>query len=349
VRYNSFMGSYLPHKLFVIIISFLVIARLVLNPQTPPRPITIQLLSPTPIATITPTITPLITRPPKPTVTPIPVSLQWGAYSGWSGDQAAEFEKKIGKKMNLVATFVHWGNEKEFPQDLANYARKNGQTLVIYWEAMDYNHPDVDNNPDYSYDRILSGFWDDYFKTFAQSVKNYGGPVILIPFEEANGDWYPWSATKNGNTVDKYLRAFRYIYGFFQNVTNVKIAWDINQESAPNTPENSLSAYYPGNEYVDYVGTNGFNFDSPWQSFDQIFNRALTYLNTLSKPVYIFSMACAQGPKKSAWIQDALQVQMPKYSRLKGFVWFNENKEKDWRIWSDANSLKTFSSGVHSN
>jgi hypothetical protein len=282
-----------------------------------------------------------------PPLTPTPItttSLSWGAYTGWSASQATDLENRVGRKMNLVATFVHWGNESEFPAELADFALKNGKTLVIYWEAMDYNNPAVDNNPRYGYDEILRGGWDSYLSSFSKSAKAYQGKVIILPFEEANGDWYPWSATKNGNSIEKYKSAFRYIHKYFDGASNIKFGWDMNSESVPNNATNSLSNYYPGDEYVDYVGVNGFNFANPWLSFDAIFGSALRNLSAYKKPIYIFSMACADGPQKSAWIEDAIKVQMPKYPLLAGWIWFNENKEKNWLVWSDSNSLATFSS-----
>jgi len=53
-------------------------------------------------------------------------------------------------------------------------------------------------------------------------------------------------------------------------------------------------------------------------------------------------MASAGGSAKAAWITDAYTVQMKKYPLLKGWMWFNENKEKDWRVNSDLASLAAF-------
>jgi hypothetical protein len=53
-------------------------------------------------------------------------------------------------------------------------------------------------------------------------------------------------------------------------------------------------------------------------------------------------VASAAGTQKPAWITDAVTVQMKKYPLLKGWVWFNENKEQDWRINSDTTTLNAF-------
>ncbi len=267
----------------------------------------------------------------------------WGAYVGWEAEEGPAFEAKVGMPMQLRATFVHWGNDAEFPLHLTETTKD--KTLVIFWEAMDYHVASIDQ-PRYSYAAILRGDWDIYFKTFAEQARIYGGPVILIPFEEMNGDWYPWSGTKNGNSPAQHIDAYRYIREFFRDTPNVKFGWAVNGDSVPDTAGNRIADYYPGDAFVDYVGVDGFNFGDPWMTFDEIYGSALQQLKTFKKPIYIFSMASADGPKKAAWIADALTAELPKYPEVKGWVWFNENKERDWRVWSDDASLEAFKKAI---
>ena len=267
----------------------------------------------------------------------------WGAYTGGEPGSNKTFEERIGEKMDLAATFVHWGNKNEFPLAFAKGLEED-QTLVIFWEAMDYNRP-MPNQPEFSYDVILSGGWDSYISSFAEAAKNYGREVILVPFGEMNGDWPPWAVTQNSNTPEKHILAWRHIHGFFKEVPNVKFGWAVNSSSIPETPENQPENYYPGSEYVDYVGVNGFNFGDPWLGFDEIFKTMLKNLSAYKKPIYIFSMASAEGEKKPSWIKDAIYWQIPKYN-LAGWIWFNEQKEKDWRVWSDEDSLRSFKNSI---
>jgi hypothetical protein len=269
--------------------------------------------------------------------------LPWGAFSGGKVADAVEFEEKVGKKTNYLATFVHWGNENKFPWELAQFAKDNSKTLIIFWESMDYNFGSA-NDPRFSYKRILQGNWDKYLAEFAQSTKEYGSPVILIPFEEMNGEWYPWSIMANGNSPEEHVQAFRYVHDFFKESGNVKFGWAVNSDSVPDVPENNIERFYPGDEYVDYAGVNGFNFDKPWRTFSEIFDSTLAQLKVYQKPTFIFSTACAQGPQKAAWIKDAFDKQIFLHPQIVGWIWFNENKEKDWRIWSDEKSLETFKS-----
>ncbi len=279
---------------------------------------------------------------PAPASAPTPSSsLQWGFTSGWQPESMTALSQTIGQEPDMIAVFTHFGNENQFPHYLAPTIRDTGKTLVIFWEYTDYNVASP-YQPRFSYDAMLRGDWDSYMRSFAAEAKAYGGPVILIPFSEMNGNWFPWSGTQNGNTPAKMIQSYRHIHDLFAGVPNVKFGWAPNNGSVPDIAENSIQSYYPGDAYVDYVGVDGFNFGYPWETFDQVFGRPLSVLSGYNKPIYLFSMASADGPNKAAWITDAFTVQIPKYPKIAGWIWFNENKERDWRVNSDPNSLAAF-------
>ncbi len=261
-------------------------------------------------------------------------SVTWGAYTGNTLNSFYEFEKKIGKKPDINAVFINWNDA--FPKNIADPLKTNGQTILIYWEQYGV-----------SLDQVASGSTDSYINKFILDVKNYGAPVILVPLHEMNGNWDPWDGTIGTNTPDKIIIEWKHIHDLFTtaNVTNVKWAWDVNNNSVPDTPKNSISVYYPGDDYVDYVGVDGFNFGNPWENYDQLFSKSLTNLYVYKKPIFIFSIASADGQKKAVWIKDALS-KIYGNPKIVGWIWFNEDKERDWRVWSDENSLKAFQSGI---
>jgi hypothetical protein len=267
-------------------------------------------------------------------------SISWGAYVGldYSSNSLSDFEAKIGTPVDIQAVFVGWGNGAgDFPTEMGNPLKSSGKSLLIYWE------PSVD------LDAINSGVWDNYMKSFAASVRAYGAPTIMVPMHEMNGNWDIWDGPVGNNSPEKFIAAWKRMHGIFEDegVRNVKWGWAVNSVSVPDTTENSFAIYYPGDAYVDIVGVDGFNFNEEdgWLTFSQVFDRALTSIKSYGKPIFIFSMATAAGPKKAEWITDALTVQMEKYN-ISGWVWFNENKEQNWLIWSDPNSLAALQTAV---
>jgi len=258
----------------------------------------------------------------------------WGAYAGNTASSVSNFEQMVGDRPDMLAYFVGW--YELFPINFALPLKSKNQTLLIFWEQ--YN---------VTLDEIISGRTDNYIKQFAKDVRAYSNPVVIAPFHEMNGEWSPWSGVSGDNTPEKLVLAWRHAYDVFNAVENpnVKWAWVVNYESVPDTPNNAIENYYPGNEYVDYVGVDGFNFGEPWMSYDEIFSSVLKGLRRYNKPVYIFSMACVEGPKKAGWIKDAL-FKIRTDPNLDGFVWFNTNKEKNWLVNSDTDSLQAFVQGV---
>lgn len=281
------------------------------------------------------------------TSTPPPVNPQrtilWGAYAGDTPQDGQNFEALVGHQMNMEAVFVGWGDNGPFPSEFGPTLQAASQTLVIFWEPSDGSGSLTE--PSYNYASIASGTWDHYIASFATAAQSYGGPIILVPFEEMNGNWDPWDGTVNGNSPASFVAAWIHMHSFFTNTTNVKFAWDPNSTSEPDTAANSIAAYYPGDAYVDYVGTDGFNFDDPPQTFSQIFAPALTQLETYNKPIYIFSMATAEDAQKASWITDALTVQIPN-NPIVGWIWFDQNKEQNWLVDSDPASLQAFENAL---
>lgn len=270
-----------------------------------------------------------------------PPWMKWGAYVGWQDTDMSNFEALVGKQPQMESIFAHWGND-QFPAEYATRIRDKGRTMVLFWEALDYNR-DYFSQPEYSYDAVIQGEMDEYFTTFAADAKAYGGEIILIPYSEFNGDWFPWGMTVQGNTPQKFIQAWVHIHKFFADVPNVKFAWVPNNDSVPDVAENNFDLTYPGYQYVDIVGLDGFN-SQPWETFDQMMGAELTRLKKYKKPIYIFSLGVKNDIRKAAWINDAFLTQLYKYPEVKGWVWFNENKEEDWRVNSNQESLTAFRS-----
>ena len=259
-----------------------------------------------------------------------PKVLLWGAYVGDPRTNLSDFESLVGKKVNIVADFEGWGADGSFPSDLSSLVGQQGKTLLIFWE------------PNFGYDNIINGSQDSYIKQFALDAKNYSYPIILVPFDEMNLNEEAWGYGQNGNTPAKFVSAWQHVHDLFVGISNVKFAIDYNYQSVPDISTNTYGAYYPGNYYVDYVGLSGFNFGSPYLTFDQIFTKAASTTSVFGKPLYIFSTASIESPDKNNWISDGLGKIVKTYPKIQGWVWFNANKEEDWRVNSDSAALQSF-------
>lgn len=262
-----------------------------------------------------------------------------GAYLG--EESLSSFQGRINKKLAVVLWYLYWGSP--FPIE---EAEKTSSIPLITWEPW-LTHPTG------TLPAIASGAYDKYVREFLQAAKNWGRPLFLRFAHEMNGNWYPWDGFHNGEKVgpEKYKQAWLYIYNVKEELKadNINLVWCPNNKNLPAVSWNNLKAYYPGDQYVDWVGMDGYNWGySNWQSFDQVFSQVYQALAALtSKPLMIGEFASAEsGGNKAEWIRDAFSKIKTNYPRIKLFNWFNINKERDWRINSSLSSEKALRQAI---
>jgi hypothetical protein len=283
-----------------------------------------------------PAPTPTSTPSPAPAPAPMPVStssIQWGAFTGGSIASLNTFTETVGKQPNVVGVFI--GDGSSFKDTFSSfYGLGNAsQTLLVYWES------------NLTAKQIANGAADSFVTGWAADIKAYGHPVILSVLDEMN-----LAESKYTGDPTDYKAAWIRVHNLFAGVPNVKFAYVVNNDSSPNIPANSLTSYYPGDAYVDIVGIDGFNgylaWGGPSKTWSQVFvtdqNAAIPTLKAAypTKPLWIMSTGSCQGAGKPQFISDTGAG--AKQYGLAGFVFFDVNKECDWRVEADPASLAAF-------
>jgi beta-mannanase len=259
------------------------------------------------------------------------------------------FERDAGKRAGVVMYFQGWAYD-EFNPNLAASVAARGSIPEITWEPWDYKLGA--DQPAYALGRIIDGSHDAYITRWAQGAKAFGGPLLMRFAHEMNDRQYPWSEQVNGNQPGQYAAAWRHVVQIFRAVgaNNVSWIWAPNVSYQGTTP---LAGLYPGDDYVDWIGVDGYNGGTAlpwggWLTFAQVFGSTLNEISALSptKPVMIAETASAEaGGSKAAWITDFF-AELAARPQIKGFVWFNHNKEADWRIESSDAARLAFAAGV---
>ncbi len=265
--------------------------------------------------------------------------------SGTSG--LTEFETEVGHPVAIAADYQGWAYESGFNLAQAEAAVSAGAIEEIDWEP--WNYAAGVNQPAYSDLAIADGAYDSFLTQWAAGAKAYGKPIFVRFAAEMNGDWDPWDVGVNGNTSAGYVAMWRHVYTSVrtQGALNVSWIWSPNVSFPGSTP---LSDVYPGNNYVDVVGLDGYNWGTAksgtqWETFDQIFGPDLATLRILApkKPVWIAETASAeQGGNKSAWVANLVDEVLA-LPQVVGFAWFNFNQPPtDWTVSSSSSSLAAF-------
>jgi hypothetical protein len=241
--------------------------------------------------------------------------------------------------------YENWATARFSPSDF-NVVAARGEVPMLSWGPCRGNYSAGGHIC--SDAAIAGGIADSYLRTFAHAAAVWGKPFFLRMAWEMNSTWYGWGPGQNGNTPASLVAMWRHVHDILvaSGATNVRWVW------CPNTlPEGrDFRPFYPGDAYVDYVGLDGYNWgtaipEARWLSFTQTFQRSYHMLLALTrKPVIIGEMASSEvGGNKAAWITSAYLREIPAtFPRLVAVVWFDEDKETDWRVNSSGSSLAAY-------
>jgi hypothetical protein len=273
---------------------------------------------------------------------PAPAPLAVGVAAGDRG-AVAEFGRAAGVRPALEEWYAGWAGAPAFDAARADAAVAEGAVPVLTWEPWAPGGGLV--QPEYAPARIAAGDHDAYIADFARQVRHWGGRLALRFAHEADAPHYPWSVGVGGNTAADLVAAWRHVRAVFEaQGADVIWVWCVNVH-APGTAE--YAPLYPGDDAVDWIGLDGYNGGDAvpwggWRSPAEVFGASLADLRSLSdKPVLVTETASAEeGGDKAAWIRALFTFAAQE--RIRGLVWFQEDKEADWRITSSAAAAAAF-------
>ena len=174
---------------------------------------------------------------------------------------------------------------------------------------------------------------DNYVNSFAEEAGKLDWPLFLRFASEMNGDWTAY----HGNP-SLYKEKFKLIHNIFEKkAPKVMMLWTPNS-----IPQSNIIDYYPGDEYVDWVGINIYSvhhhgsdisqsgeMEDPTYLLEYIYN-----LYSSRKPIQVsefasthYCKACSQdvtgfGLLKMGQIYGSLPFIFP---RVKCINWFDCN------------------------
>jgi hypothetical protein len=197
---------------------------------------------------------------------------------------------------------------------------------------------------------VLDAFWYTWFQACAS--QNY--PIFLRPMSEMNGSW-TWpnggTALQWGGNPQSYKWAWQRMYNIAQAAgatgTNQIFVWspDVNPGASGVTPRN-LTLYYPGEQYVDWVGCSCYAWTPGVSSFESLLSTWYS-LYSANKPLMISeggSQEDSSDPnwKGNTWIHDWFYCTENSYPDIKQVVWFNDIAGNDFAIQTSANSTAKY-------
>lgn len=230
-----------------------------------------------------------------------------------------QFAQLIGKEPNLVSYYSPW--LQPFNLGFASSAAERGAVTLVQIDPVNIKLAD-----------IAAGRYDAYLRAYAGMVKSFGKQVILSFGHEMNGDWSSWGFQHTSPTV--FVAAWRHIVDVFRvaGAKNITWMWTVNiVDNSQSTPIPNPSPWWPGRSYVNWVGIDGYFYQSS-QSFAQVFGPTITDIRTLTADPILIAETGAEQSAGQAAIINGLFSGARAYGVL-GFVYFDEDAQgRNWRI-----------------
>jgi hypothetical protein len=210
-----------------------------------------------------------------------------GVFTGLTDGSYSAFESQVGKHPAVNGVFVTWGRTlgSAFGEARANHAR----LMLHISTTQGYGAPE-----EITPLGVAQGQGDGYLLQLSEAIAQSGRPVYIRLFPEMNQANNAYCAFNNdgssrgaSHSSANFRRAWRravivlrggpvatidsrlhglglpQLHGVGKTTTlpqlPVSFVWTPQTEGSPNTPANSADAYYPGDAYVDWVGTDFYS------------------------------------------------------------------------------------------
>ncbi|WP_413613090.1 glycoside hydrolase family 26 protein [Bdellovibrio sp. HCB-110] len=294
-----------------------------------------------------------------------------------SVDNIKKFENLSGKDVAWVYFSNHWfGGNVIYPADNINAIKKSGAIPYIRMSPWSRQEEEV-ADPLISMQKVIDGVYDADLKQWAREASKAGTAIMIEFGPEANGSWFPWNGIWNGGSKrnaygdpnwpdgpERFRDAYRHVVDLFKKEGANNITWILHIDTSqyPNSEWNDPKYYYPGDNYIDWIGITVYGqqipTDDDWEEFVPKLTRYMPKINAISttKPLMISEYAVIEDPsnskRKAKWISDALNfIMSKKIPRIYAATYWHAggwlpNEKNNFKIDSSANSLKAYKDAI---
>jgi mannan endo-1,4-beta-mannosidase len=273
--------------------------------------------------------------------TPDPIALGITTKDAPDPSEIKDYTSLVGKAPSIVMWYT------EFDAPLFSGPQQHDidrlhATPLISWR------PVINGHQPLQFADIAAGKYDGYLRRQAVLARNTHRPILIRFAYEMNLRGSNYGSDVPGETPATFIAAWRHVVTVFRQAgaTNVRWVWSPNTDCAGTCP---FTAYFPGAQYVDWLALDGYNFASAhhaaWVSLHYVFASSYKTITALAnKPVMFAEIASAPSPgNKAHWIRNGFDSTIPTdFPRVRAVVWFDQDKEADWRVNSSHASLKAW-------
>ena len=296
-----------------------------------------------------------------------------GSEDNVSTGRIQDFETLAGKALTWATFSDNWYNGIIYPKAAIHAIHDAG--AIPYVRLMPRSdeiqgHPE----PRFTLQRIIDGVYDTNLTHWAQDARADGIPLLIDFAVEMNGDWFPWSGVFNGGKTtngygdkdtpdgpERYRDAYRHIIDLFRTAGLHHVTWvfHVNLASAPDEAWNHPEHYYPGDDYIDWIGFSCYGAQTLSEKWDGLeFSTQLrayqSQIRAIStrKPIAVLEFGVTDhhpDGNKSAWLDDAFATILDNpwinFSAINPWHEDWQNEDESWsrlRLESSPEVTRTF-------
>lgn len=290
-----------------------------------------------------------------------------------SQESVRDFIQLAGKKIVWAYFSDHWEKGIFFPERACRILNENGIVPLVGimpWSTLVQNKAE----PHYTLEKLLAGEFDRELYQYASVAASLPFPIMVEFGPEANGSWFPWSAAWNGRGVsvdygnithpdgaERFRDAYRHIVSIFRRAGANNVTWVFHVAARywPLDEWNSIRHYYPGDEWVDWIGVSVYGRLRPGKTYsftsimDAVYPKLLSVSST--KPFAVLELGISENKgveDKASWIRSAYaSLESGRYPRVKAVAWWNKVYRPDQtrsflEIDSTPSSLEAYRDAV---
>lgn len=262
----------------------------------------------------------------------------------------ARFEDTIGRDADLVRTYAQI--DETIPRDFERAHVASGHRVLVSVSS-------EKGSTRFPWARLADptdAEGDALVRDFVRGLAAFDAPIMVIFQDEAQND-------DEWGTAEEFIAAWRHVVDVAraEGATKVEWVWSLSAAAYPT----EAPTWYPGDDYVDWIGASGFNWFtgdpvSPWRQFPAIFGPFHEWAAPHGKPLILVSVSTAENmgvapdaPRsKATWITEAHGA-LEAWPEVQGFVWYDApgpDETRDWRVDSSPEALvayRTLASDAH--
>lgn len=226
-----------------------------------------------------------------------------------------DLEARLGRRLRLDRIYRQW--DSAAPSDREADTLAAGRTPIVSFNG---RRPDAEP---ISWASVARGDHDEHLVAVADAFAHLEAPVFALFHQNADDNEAEFG------TAEEFRDAYRHVVELFRSRGATNVVWVFTLRSPAFATR--ADEFYPGDDVVDWIGVNAYNYGteaegSRWISLRGLLSDFLRWSSAHPKPLMIAESGCTEDPnapgRKARWFDEALTT-LREEPRIRAAVYFH--------------------------